>query len=165
MDLIIRISNNTIRWEDLVGKEHTEFGYKVIIDSYSKERKKITISEFHNDTPYSSEIVVLDADRCINTLSSFGFNINILEYFSYTKETLYKLKGFQQAGFVSITYNGVDFTADGMCELTFLTEDERNHLMKARNLSMDERNHLMQARTLSIDETPILISDIINGNI
>lgn len=151
MDLIIRMSNGIINWSDLVGKEHTEFGYKVIIDSYSKDTQKIVVSEFHNDVPYSSEIVIVDANRAITTLSSFGFNINILEYFSYTEETLYKLKGFQQAGFVSITYDSESFMVDGMCELTFLTEDERNHLMKVK--------------TLSISETPILISDIINGNI
>lgn len=157
MDVIIHTTNSMIKWQELVGKEHTDLGYKVIINSYSSETKKLSISEFHNDYPYTSEIVTIDNNRCANILSNYGFNIDLIEEFTYSNSTIYRMKGLQQAGFTYITYNNETqkFMIDDTCELTFLTIDEQEHLLISKLSIENER----------LIENKILIDDIINNRI
>ena len=155
MDILIQIKQETPQWDIMVGKEHNELGYKIIVNSYDSAKKCLSISEFHDDYPYTSELVLFDLDKSKEILKCYGFDIYTEEMFSYSETTLYRMRGLEQAGFYSINYdyNTDKFMIDNMCELTFLKEDEKSHLIKART----------KVRTIS--ETPILISDIINGNI
>lgn len=151
MDILIQINQEMPQWETMVGKEHNELGYKIIVNSYNSAKKCLSISEFHDEYPYTNEIILFDKDRSVEVLNYYGFKVIFEDIFSYSNETLYKMRGLEQAGFYSINYdyNTDKFMIDNMCELTFLTEDEKSHLLKVRTIS----------------ETPILISDIINGNI
>lgn len=145
MKIDISVSNGLVEWTELVGKEHNEFGYTVIINSYSSQSKAISISEFYGGYPYTSEITTVDKDRCIAILSEYGFEINLINKFPYSNETIYKMMGLQQAGFSNISYEDElnKLMVDGIFEVAFLTPAEKTHLLEITNSSNN---------TISIDD-------------
>lgn len=151
MNILIYTMKDKILWQDLVGKEHEELGYKIIINSYNNKKNVLSISEFHNNYPYTNEIVTIEKDKCLNILKNYGFNITFKEIFNYSEETIIKLKGLQQAGFSYIIYNNSTkkFMVDNIFELTFLTSEEREHLLVVK----------------FYDVLKIEINDIINNKI
>lgn len=131
MDLRISVTQQGVSWEQLVGKEHDELGYPIIVNSYDGNSKILSISEFHNALPYTTEIPAVDAQKTIGMLKILGFNISLFEEFQYSESTLYKLRGFNQAGFTYVTYNQdtQKIMIDDICEATFFLEQEKEYLI------------------------------------
>ncbi|WP_432204445.1 hypothetical protein ACQ9ZF_05145 [Cetobacterium somerae] len=129
MILEISIKNNKICWEELVGKEHDELGYKVLCWQYDSELNKVKINEYHNEIAYTNDIVLADTERALIQIKNLGFEIILKETFFFLQDTIQKAQGLIQAGFSKLIKSENNYMVDNIFQQTFLLENELQYLL------------------------------------
>lgn len=132
----ISIKNDKIQWTDIIGKELKNANVKVICSAY--ENDKLYINEWfdNNLTGLTSVISTLDSEKCISLLKIFGYNLEFINTFSYSLETIQKAHGLVLAGFNKLIKVDNNYSVDNVFLQTFLLETELQHLLKDNVLEL-----------------------------
>ena len=122
----INIINGEIQWSELVGTELVIRDYKIICIGYNKTSSILQIAEYRTEKNYTNEIVVLDVEKTISILKSFNIDIKLIQKFTWSQETLTKVRGLEQAGFTYVIYDLSKDTAllDGKMEMNIFKKNE-----------------------------------------
>ncbi|MEG1009820.1 MAG: hypothetical protein RSF67_08445, partial [Clostridia bacterium] len=119
----IRIKQEKIQWQDLIGKEIINNNLKVVCSAF--EEDKLYINEWINDnlTGHTSVISTLDTAKCISHLQIFGYELEFEEVFAYSSETIQKAQGLILAGFNKLIKIDNNYMVDNIFQQNILLED------------------------------------------
>ena len=125
---------DTIKWEQLVGKQVTkdEANY-TIVNSYDSVNHILSISEFIDNYPYTSEINTIDETKTLQILQTFGFVIEIIEVLELSEASYNKLKGLNEVGYGILSLKNDMFYLNDLIPLDFLTVTDKEYIMKIYN--------------------------------
>lgn len=125
----VAIKNNKIQWQDLIGKEFLYENTRVVCSTYEDESLYINEWIGMDVTGRTSVISTLDKERCLSHLKIFGYQIEFIEIFQYSKTTIRKIEGLIQAGFIKLIRRGNNYMVDNLFEQNILLDDELQNLL------------------------------------
>lgn len=134
MKVFLDKSNNIIKWEQLVGykiiKNKNDY---IVVNYYNNNNHILSISEFIDGYPYTSEINTIDESKAIVMLNTFGFKIEFIENINLSKESYDKLEGFNNLGYGVLSLKNGIFYLNDLIPLDFLTKTDKEYIMKIYN--------------------------------
>lgn len=125
----VAIKNNKIQWQDLIGKEFLYENTRVVCSAYEDESLYINEWIGMDVTGRTSVISTLDKERCLSHLKIFGYQIEFIEIFQYSKTTIRKIEGLTQAGFIKLIRRSNNYMVDNLFEQNILLDDELQNLL------------------------------------
>lgn len=129
---IIHIIDNNVQWNELVGIENNIKNYKIMCIGYNQIENKLLLAEYRTTRNYTNEIITIDTEKTIDILKIFDINVKLIEKFTWSKDTLTKIKGLEQAGFSYVIYdsNKSIVLLDGKMEIDLFNTQERKYIRK-----------------------------------
>lgn len=125
---------NVVKWGQLVGKQVTkdEANY-IIVNSYDISNHMLSISEFIDNYPHTSEINTIDETKTLQILQTFGFVIEVIEAIELNENSYNKLKKLNEVGYGVLSLKNDIFYLNDLIPLDFLTTADKEYIMKIYN--------------------------------
>ncbi|MEG0069735.1 MAG: hypothetical protein RR191_05615 [Cetobacterium sp.] len=133
----IRIINNVIHWEDIIGKRIQNKKNEIVCSNF--EEDKLYIQEWleNSTTGITSVISTLDSEKCLAHLKLFGYDLKLIDGFAYSSETIQKAQGLILAGFNKLIKTDNNYMVDNIFQQNILLEDELQHLLSNNILEIN----------------------------
>ena len=150
MKVFLDKSNNIIKWEQLVGykiiKNKNDY---IVVNYYNNNNHILSISEFIDGYPYTSEINTIDESKAIVMLNTFGFKIEFIENINLSKESYDKLEGFNNLGYGVLSFKKGIFYLNDLIPLDFLSDIDKKYILNIYSVEKDSDGTMLIYKILN----------------